>query len=310
MADVVALAGLIPGDAGRAVPIGEVGTGGHRPEPTGIDELDRVLGGGLVAGSATLLGGRAGHRQVHHAAPAGRGRRPPAAPCSTCRPRRAASRCGSGPSASGRCPSTCCSRAGPSLPDILAHVAEVEPGAARRRLHPDRLRPQRCSAPGLGGPGARVRPPTRPGGQAARRCATVLVGHVTKDGDLAGPARPRAHRRHRAVLRGRPPPRPAPAAGRQAPLRAHRRARRLRDGRGRAARAWPTPARCSWPTASRGRAGSAVVPAMEGPRPLLVEVQALVDPAEHRPPAPLGPGHRRPAASPGRGRARQQRLGV
>src|SRR6186997_2834502 len=31
-----------------------------RPQPTGIAELDRVLGGGLVAGSVTLLGGEPG----------------------------------------------------------------------------------------------------------------------------------------------------------------------------------------------------------------------------------------------------------
>ena len=31
-----------------------------QPQPTGIAELDRVLGGGLVAGSVTLLGGEPG----------------------------------------------------------------------------------------------------------------------------------------------------------------------------------------------------------------------------------------------------------
>jgi len=41
--------------------------------PTGVGEMDRVLGGGLVPGSAVLLGGGAWHRQVHPAA-AGRGR--------------------------------------------------------------------------------------------------------------------------------------------------------------------------------------------------------------------------------------------
>jgi DNA repair protein RadA/Sms len=36
---------------------------------TGIAEVDRVLGGGIVGGSAILIGGRAGHRQIHaHAA--------------------------------------------------------------------------------------------------------------------------------------------------------------------------------------------------------------------------------------------------
>src|SRR5262249_56107920 len=34
--------------------------GGAAPMPTGVSELDRVLGGGLVAGSVTLLGGEPG----------------------------------------------------------------------------------------------------------------------------------------------------------------------------------------------------------------------------------------------------------
>jgi hypothetical protein len=41
--------------------------------PTGIDELDRVLGGGIVEGGVILIGGDPGHRQVDAAA-AGAGR--------------------------------------------------------------------------------------------------------------------------------------------------------------------------------------------------------------------------------------------
>ena len=40
--------------------IGEVGTEHGHPTSTSITELDRVLGGGLVAGSVTLLGGEPG----------------------------------------------------------------------------------------------------------------------------------------------------------------------------------------------------------------------------------------------------------
>src|SRR5687768_7926766 len=46
--------------ATNAVPIADVGAVGATPLPTGIGELDRVLGGGLVAGSVTLLGGEPG----------------------------------------------------------------------------------------------------------------------------------------------------------------------------------------------------------------------------------------------------------
>ena len=40
--------------------IGDVGTEHGHPTSTSITELDRVLGGGLVAGSVTLLGGEPG----------------------------------------------------------------------------------------------------------------------------------------------------------------------------------------------------------------------------------------------------------
>ncbi len=43
-----------------AMPIDEVDTSTSTPVPTGISELDRVLGGGLVPGSVTLLGGEPG----------------------------------------------------------------------------------------------------------------------------------------------------------------------------------------------------------------------------------------------------------
>src|SRR5918995_1480615 len=44
----------------RAVPLGEVDLAAEPTRPTGIGELDRVLGGGLVPGSVTLLGGEPG----------------------------------------------------------------------------------------------------------------------------------------------------------------------------------------------------------------------------------------------------------
>ena len=42
-----------------AVPIGQVDATEARARPTGLDELDRVLGGGLVPGAVLLLAGAA-----------------------------------------------------------------------------------------------------------------------------------------------------------------------------------------------------------------------------------------------------------
>lgn len=45
---------------------------------TGIAELDRVLGGGIVLGSVILIGGEPGHRQIYHSAAAVRRGKPDA----------------------------------------------------------------------------------------------------------------------------------------------------------------------------------------------------------------------------------------
>lgn len=57
---VTLAAGLALVPAGVALPIGDINSNDSHPIPTGIEELDRVLGGGLVPGSVTLLGGEPG----------------------------------------------------------------------------------------------------------------------------------------------------------------------------------------------------------------------------------------------------------
>ena len=71
----------------------------------------------------------------------------------------------------------------------------------------------------------------------------------------------------------------------QEPVRVDRRGRRLRDGRRRPARSLRSGPRLPRPTTPRRRPGSVVAPTMEGSRPLLVEVQALVAPAGYGTPA-------------------------
>ena len=117
----------------------------------------------------------------------------------------------------------------------------------------------------------------------ARGIAVLLVGHVTKEGALAGPRvlehlvdcvlqfegeRERTYRTLRAL---------------EEPLRLDQRRRRLRDAPRRPGRGRRTPPRASW-ARPRARPGSVVLAAMEGSRPLLVEVQALVSPSELVPP--------------------------
>ena len=141
------------------------------------------------------------------------------------------------------------------------------------------------SAPGLGRPGARRGARARRLRQAPRR--RRRPGRPRHQGGPdRRPARGRAHGRHRALLRGRArPPVPHPARG-QEPLRPGRRDRRLRDDRARAWPRWRTPRRCSCPSATAPASGSAVFAGIEGTRPLLVEIQALVAPR----PRPAPPG--------------------
>ena len=54
------LAGAPLAPAERAVPIGDVDSSEWSARPTGLSELDRVLGGGVVPGSVTLVGGEPG----------------------------------------------------------------------------------------------------------------------------------------------------------------------------------------------------------------------------------------------------------
>ena len=157
---------------------------------------------------------RAGHRQVHAAA-AGCRRGWPRAGHGALRLGRgvAASRCGSGPSGSAPCARRLWLAAETRCRDVLGpHRRRSSPTLRGRRLHPDRVRPRARLGAGLGGPGARVRPPARAGGQGARPGRGARRPRHQGRRPRRAP-RARARGRHRAVLRGRPPPRPAPAAG-------------------------------------------------------------------------------------------------
>ena len=135
----------------------------------------RSLGGEPGIGKSTLL------TQVAAAVAAAGDR-------STCRPRSPASRCGSGPSASAplRRRPVAGGRDRPR-PTSSPTLDEVEPDAARRRLHPDRRRPR--PSPSAPGSVTQVRACAHRLVREAkeRGIAVVLVGHVTKDGALAGP---------------------------------------------------------------------------------------------------------------------------
>ena len=165
------------------VQIGDIDTQLGRPQPTGIGELDRVLGGGIVPGSVTLLGGEPGigkstlllqllawwpavtlYVSAEESAPQVRLR---AERLGALRPE-------------------LWLLAATSVPDIIAAIDEVCPAL----VVIDSI--QAVADPVLGSPPGSV--------VQVRACAhrlvveakrrgipVVIVGHVTKDGGLAGP---------------------------------------------------------------------------------------------------------------------------
>jgi len=258
----------------RAVPIAEVDADEWQPRSTGLSEVDRVLSGGLVPGSVTLVGGEPGIGkstlllQVASAvAKSGGTSLYVSAEESKQQVRLRAQRLGTLAPHLYLASET-------SLPHLIAHLDEVKPTLVVVDSIQTVYEPELGSAPGSV---AQVRECAARLVQEAkaRNIATVLVGHVTKDGGLAGP-RVLEHvvdtvlafegDRHHALRL----------------LRAAKHRFGSTDELGLFAMTEgglePVPDASGLFLADRrpGVSGSVVVPTMEGHRPLLVEIQALV----------------------------------
>ena len=226
---------------------------------TGIGELDRVLGGGVVPGIAGAPRRRPGHRQ-EHAAP--HRARPAGASSSPAGPVLYVSG-----EESARQVKLRADRLGVDAANLhLLAETDAVPRAPRRRRSSSRpswpstpSRPSTCPssprAPGHGhadprgdGPAHGLRQDHRDAGLPGR------PRHQGRRHRRA--ARPRAHGRHRPLLRGgRRPPLPR-AARPQEPLRLGQRDRRLRDEGRAASPRWRTRRPSSWPSGRRTRPGA------------------------------------------------------
>jgi len=156
------------------------------PRPTGVGELDRVLGGGLVPGSVTLLGGEPGIgkstvllQAAAEVAASGRKVLYLSGEESAQQVRLRAERLGALHPMLWLATEI-------SLPQVLGAVGSVEPDLVIVDSVQTLLNPDLASTPGSV---AQVRECTHRLVQEAKRtgCAMVLVGHVTKEGALAGP---------------------------------------------------------------------------------------------------------------------------
>jgi DNA repair protein RadA/Sms len=262
--------------AERPVPLFEVDASEYVARPTGIGELDRVLGGGFVPGSVTLVGGEPGIGKstlllqvLGSLAPSARGLLVSAEE-SKQQVRLRAERLGA-------LHPNILVLSETSLPAILAAVDDVEPDYLVVDSIQTVFDPELGSAPGSV---AQVRECAHQLVQVAKgRALTVLlVGHVTKEGSLAGPR----------VLEHVVDTVLSFEGDRHHALRLLRAAKHRfgsteelglfemgEDGLS----GVPDPSGLFLGDRVGGVAGSVVVPAMEGHRPLLVEVQALVSPS-------------------------------
>ena len=168
-----------------AVPIGEVDAAAASARPTGLDELDRVLGGGLVPGAVLLLAGEPGVGKSTLLLEAG-ALVAATAPVlyvtgeeSAAQVRLRADRIGS-------VSENLFLAAETDLEAVISHIVAVNPSL----LIIDSV--QTISAAGVDGvPGGvtQVREVSAALTAIAKERAlpTILVGHVTKDGAVAGP---------------------------------------------------------------------------------------------------------------------------
>ena len=270
------------GPGATPVRLGAIATEDHARLSTGIGELDNVLGGGLVPGSMVLIGGSPGVGKstlttmaLAHLAAAGRRTLYVSAEESPAQIRLRAERLTVG------------------APLEIPVIAETDLQTVLATL--ERERPEVCVIDSVqtlncaeltsaAGSVAQVREVATEVMRVAKanRIAVLLVGHVTKDGALAGPRvlehlvdcvlqfegeRERTYRTVRAIKNRFGSTNEAGVF-------------EMRDD----GLVEVLDASARFVAEATRAAGSVVLCAMEGTRPLLVEVQALVSPSELEPP--------------------------
>jgi DNA repair protein RadA/Sms len=264
-----------------AVALAGIDMEGHRPMPTGIAEVDRVLSGGLVPGSSTLIGGEPGTGKstlllqvLASMAAAGRRCLLIAAEEPAAQVRRRAHRLG----------------AGVDGVYVLETTDLSSAQSAAVQLRPDVVVVDSVQAicdPELSGPAgslAQVRDCSQSLAALAKQLGTalVMVGHVTKDGSLAGP---RALEHLVDTVLGF-------EGDRYISLRALRAVKHRFGATGEVGlfemgegglSGVSDPSSLFLADRQVGCPGSAVTVPVEGYRPLLVEVQALVGPGSKTP---------------------------
>lgn len=188
--------GDAPGETGRsgdspvrgvaATPAAEVGDQGFEPVPTGIGELDRVLGGGMVPGSVTLLGGEPGVGKSTLLVQVAAARAIQGSKVLYVSAEESANQVSARLERLGGEPENLWLGSEPTTGRILSDIRELEPELVVIDSIQTVYDPLLASAPGSV---TQVRHCAHELSRAAKALgfALVLVGQVTKDGSLAGP---------------------------------------------------------------------------------------------------------------------------
>jgi DNA repair protein RadA/Sms len=168
-----------------AIPIGEVDAAEASARPTGLDEFDRVLGGGLVPGAVVLLAGEPGVGKSTLLLEAG-ALVAEGGPVLYVTGEESAAQVRSRADRIGAVSERLFLAAETDLDAVLSHINQVRP----RLLIIDSV--QTIADAGADGvPGGVTQVRAVAGVLTAlakeRSVATILVGHVTKDGSVAGP---------------------------------------------------------------------------------------------------------------------------
>jgi len=261
----------------RPVPIGDIAVTSGERITTGIGELDRVLGGGVVPGSLVLIGGDPGIGKSTLLLQASRSLSERAGPVLYVSGEESAAQVKLRADRLSISPRGLYFLAETDLQVIEAHAAELKP----RAIVVDSI--QTVFLPGLESAPGSVSQVRECAARLmlwskARGTATFLVGHVTKDGAIAGP-RVLEHLVDTVLY----------FEGEQ--HHAHRVLRAVKNRFGstneigvfemgeQGLAEVTNPSGFFLAERPRGAAGSVIVSSLEGSRPLLLELQALVTPA-------------------------------